>query len=525
MTVKDLRVLVDNLDEFVRIPGGVARLRKTVLHLAVSGKLVPQFSYEGTGDQLFSQIQIEKDELTKAGLIKKPKIIQEIEQGRYEAPASWKWVHLSEVTNLITDGTHHTPNYKSDGIPFLSIKDVSAGKLDFSNSKFISQREHNEINKRCNPERGDILFCRIGTLGKPVIVDVDKPFSIFVSLGLIKFSQNLLLPEYLRLYLQAPDTYRQYREIMAGGSHTNKLNLNSMNSLAVALPPIREQLRIVKKIEEVLGLVSRLEQEYCLEQELRQQLTVSSLSDLVKNNSSLALELLKETIKTENDIKPLKDTFISLAIRGRLASQIPIEGTGLELKTKILFERSNQATNTSHIESSEAPFDIPSSWEWARLGDLTNMSNGYAFKSSNWKTSGIPIVRIQNLNNQNAPFNYVDVGDVESKYIVDDGQVLLSWSGTPGTSFGVFIWNRGKAALNQHIFKCDVYGVDHNYFRIAANQAIYSKLAIAHGGVGLKHLTKPQLDSLQIPLPPLKEQKRIIDKLNSVFEITEKISF
>ena len=156
---------------------------------------------------------------------------------------------------------------------------------------------------------------------------------------------------------------------------------------------------------------------------------------------------------------------------------------------------------------------------WIRLGELTDMQNGFAFKSSQWKKEGLPIVRIQNLNSLKAQFNYVNPKEVDGKYLIDNGQVLLSWSGTPGTSFGVFIWERSMAALNQHIFKCEVLAVNKDFYRMAANEGIYKQLGAAHGGVGLKHLTKTQLDLLPLGLPSFAEQARIVQKTTKLLDL------
>jgi len=106
-------------------------------------------------------------------------------------------------------------------------------------------------------------------------------------------------------------------------------------------------------------------------------------------------------------------------------------------------------------ESQEKLPDLPRGWAYAKIGEICNLVNGRAFKAEDWSSCGLPIIRIQNLNNHYAEFNYCSF-DVEDKYYVDDGQLLFAWSGTPGTSFGAHIWNRGKGILNQHIFKVNI---------------------------------------------------------------------
>ena len=154
------------------------------------------------------------------------------------------------------------------------------------------------------------------------------------------------------------------------------------------------------------------------------------------------------------------------------------------------------------------------------FGSVCSLQNGRAFKPSEWSDDGTPIVRIQNLNDESKPFNYCDF-EVEQRFHVDSGDLLFSWSGTPGTSFGAFFWNRGKGFLNQHIFRVDVdEGVtDKDYLRHAINSKLNMIIDQAHGGVGLKHITKGKLEAIEIYHPPLPEQKRIaaiLDKADAI---------
>ncbi|MCE5999868.1 restriction endonuclease subunit S [Acinetobacter pittii] len=160
-----------------------------------------------------------------------------------------------------------------------------------------------------------------------------------------------------------------------------------------------------------------------------------------------------------------------------------------------------------------------------RFGDLCKLQNGRAFKPEEWSEEGTPIVRIQNLNDETKPFNYCNF-DVEKRFWIDSGDLLFSWSGTPGTSFGAFFWNRGKGFLNQHIFRVDIKEelVDKHYLSYALNSLIIKIIDQAHGGVGLKHITKAKLEEVQIPLPPLAEQRRIASILDQADELRQKRS-
>lgn len=160
---------------------------------------------------------------------------------------------------------------------------------------------------------------------------------------------------------------------------------------------------------------------------------------------------------------------------------------------------------------------LPQGWASAEIGELCDLINGRAFKPSDWTQTGLPIVRIQNLNNPEKPFNYFD-GEVRDRFLIENGDLLFAWSGTPGTSFGAHVWMGGKAVLNQHIFnmKFDADNIDRDYFKSAINQKLNELIAKAHGGAGLQHVTKGRFEETEIPLPPLPEQRRIVRKLDTL---------
>ena len=145
------------------------------------------------------------------------------------------------------------------------------------------------------------------------------------------------------------------------------------------------------------------------------------------------------------------------------------------------------------------------------------MLNGRAFKPSEWQPAGLPIVRIQNLNNPAAPHNHFG-GDVDERNRLRGGELLFAWSGTPGTSFGAHIWHGGDAVLNQHIFRVDFDQglLDKRFFRFAINQKLSELIEVAHGGVGLRHVTKGVFERTSIELPPRTEQTRIADQLDKL---------
>lgn len=152
-----------------------------------------------------------------------------------------------------------------------------------------------------------------------------------------------------------------------------------------------------------------------------------------------------------------------------------------------------------------------SDWRGMTIGDACTLVNGKAFKPSDWGKEGVPIVRIQNLNDETAKFNYFN-GEIEGKYRIQSGALLFSWSGTPGTSFGAFIWNRGEAVLNQHIFNVIPHiGIDKMFLKVTLDGRLDEIIEKAHGGVGLRHITKSELEAIKILMPPMPIQKQFVE--------------
>ena len=159
----------------------------------------------------------------------------------------------------------------------------------------------------------------------------------------------------------------------------------------------------------------------------------------------------------------------------------------------------------------------PKGWEITSISEICNLVNGKAFKPADWSETGIPIIRIQNLNDDTKPFNYFD-GNIEQKYCVKNDDVLLSWSGTPGTSFGAHIWKRGDGVLNQHIFRVELLEdkILKKIFVSIVNRKLYELINKAHGGVGLSHITKGRLENIKIPLPPLPLQQEFAERVREI---------
>ena len=170
------------------------KLKNSILQQAIMGKLDTRNDKDEPASALLARIREEKKKLVEEKKIKKEKHLAPIkdEEKPFEIPESWEWVRLGEISQEISDGTHKTPKYVENGIPFLSVQNISSGKLNIKKIKYISEDEHIKLINRVKPQKNDILICRIGTLGRAIKVNWDFEFSIFVSLGLIRLIDSFM---------------------------------------------------------------------------------------------------------------------------------------------------------------------------------------------------------------------------------------------------------------------------------------------------------------------------------------------
>jgi type I restriction enzyme S subunit len=174
------------------------------------------------------------------------------------------WVEktLGDVCHKITDGTHATPNYTKSGVPFLSVKDLTKGFIDFSDTRFISVEEHQALTKRCKPAKNDILYTKVGTTGVAQVVDVDEEFSIFVSVALLKIKHEIIYNWYLEHFLNAPYAREQARQRTRGMANKN-LVIADIKEIVVHFPRSLDQQRsLVTSLDVLHAQTQRLESTY-----------------------------------------------------------------------------------------------------------------------------------------------------------------------------------------------------------------------------------------------------------------------
>lgn len=484
------------------------QLKASILQYAIQGKLIEQRPEEGTGEELYQQIVRNRELLIERKVIKRDKRTETAIDPNaipFDVPENWKWVTLGSILNKLTDGTHKTPKYTTDGIKFVSVKDMSNGVLSLENTKFISEEEHQELYARCNPEKGDILLSKVGTTGVPAIVNTTEQFSLFVSVALLKFDRECIDLKFLYYMLMSPLVQTQATENTRGVGNKNWV-LDAIANTMVVLPPLAEQKRIVIKVEELLPYVDR----YAAAYEKLEQFNAKFPEDM-------------------------KKSILQYAIQGKLVEQRAEEGTGEELYRQIQAEKQQlikegkikKEKPLPEIAEDEIPFEIPESWKWVRLPEVGTSSLGKTLNKGLDAGNEVPYLCSINVywdginldQIKTAKFSEADT----EKYLLRKGDLLICEGGDVGRSA---VWDRDMEMYYQNALHCVRFfgAINPYYFKYCLELYKYNRiLENASKGMTIKHLVQGALYSIPFPLPPLDEQKRIVAKLEEILPLCERL--
>lgn len=506
MTVSELRTLVDNLDEYIHIPGGIDRLKKTVLHLAVSGQLVPQDPLEGTGEDLYREIQDEKEVLVRQGRIKKQKTLPEINSDAtpFVIPESWKWARLANVTIFSigrTPSRSESKYWNSDYMPWVSIADLRANSHIDTTKEKISKEAYEKCFGGVAVPAGSLLYSFKLTIGKMSIIDMDAVHNeAIASFATI----NPIFTEYLFKALGVIDPTARTNSAVMGKT----LNSATLSLLEIPLPPLGEQKRIVAKVDSIFALIDQLAEVYKSEQAERSKLVLSSLAQLAKTENdvkdSLALTHLSEIICTKADAKILRQTILHLAASGQLVPQDPSEGTGEELYRQIKSEYSVKKV-LLEISEDDKPFNIPDNWRWVRLPEIYR--------------SQPPVTKLKTADYlKSGKYPIVDQGQRYIAGYTNDGEP--NKASVPVTVFGD---HTREIKLIDFDFIVGADGVKILEPILVDSQFFYTLIDVFRPqsrGYG-RHFK--MLNDKIVPLPPLAEQKRIVTKTTQLLDLVSEL--
>jgi type I restriction enzyme S subunit len=259
-------------------------LFESALNAAIQGELIPQDSRDDSVAELIDQIEKARNVAITQGRAKaeKSEPLERKMDGVIKLPRTWKWAQLESLTVCISDGVHKKPHYVSTGVPFITVKNLTAGpSISFEELNYVTREDHEEFIKRTHPEKGDILITKDGTIGVVRLIDTDIEFSIFVSVALIKPVMRELAP-YLVYALRASCVQSQ---IVPQGAALKHLYLVDLRRLAIPLPPLKEQKRIVAALdalsEETQNLARLYERKHAALEALKKSLLQQALTGVL----------------------------------------------------------------------------------------------------------------------------------------------------------------------------------------------------------------------------------------------------
>ena len=495
-------------------------LKASILQLAIQGKLVEQRPEEGSGGELLERIFAAKNAKDAKGAKKSSRAETPRRRGKadaassreeipdsekpFEVPDSWGWGRLGNCCEMYTGNSISESEKRAkyegqkEGLAYIATKDVSFEQvICYDNGVKIPFANAADFRRA---EKDTILMCVEGGSAGRKIAILDR--EVCFGNKLCMFKPKAILNTYLFFYLQSLEFKKQFSDNLSG--IIGGVSIKKLKEIVFPIPPLAEQKRIVAKIEELLPYIDRYEKAW------------SKLEDFNKRFPG-----------------DMQKSLLQMAIQGKLVDQRPEEGIGEELYRQIQSEKQRLIKSGKNkkekplpeITSAEIPFDIPESWVWLRFGEVGELKNGYAFKSTEYTRDGIQVVRISDLGDNCIGIKdavYYPQKEELNPYIIVDGSFLICMTG----SIGKMAWVRDGVLryLNQRVgmfipsrmcvpaYLWYFLHTDH-----VVNGWIRAKTS-ANGNIKCSDITH-----LCVPLPPLAEQKRIVAKLEELLPLCERL--
>ena len=484
------------------------QLKASILQYAIQGKLVEQRPEEGTGEELYQQIQAEKQRLIKEKKIKNEKTLAEITEGEipFDIPDSWKWVKLGDCTGYAQTKEKVSPKDITGDMWSLDLEDVQKDTGAILVKTKASERRIS--GDKVKFHKGQVLYSKLRPYLKKILVAPDEGIC---TPELVPFDTYLIDENYIAYVLRSPHIDYVINSVTYGVKMP-RVGTDTMTNLLIPLPPLAEQKRIVAKIEELLPYVDR----YAAAYEKLEQFNAKFPEDM-------------------------KKSILQYAIQGKLVEQRPEEGTGEELYRQIQEEKKRlikegkikKEKPLPEIAEDEIPFDIPESWKWVRFSEIMSTMSTGPFGSMLHKTDyiekGIPLVNPANMvNGKIVPSDKMMISEETrrrlSSYILHAGMIVLGRRGEMGRCAVVTEKEDGWLCGTGSFFMEPSMSL-YVYYVVSLFSSPYVKFYLGGESVGttMSNLNHTILSKMPIPLPPLAEQRRIVAKLDEILPLCERL--
>lgn len=470
-------------------------LRLSVYQTALQGKLTEQLASDSSVETLIEHIQSIKNKMILDGKIKKEKKLPPVDdEVLFDIPDNWKWVRMQTFLD-VRDGTHDSPKYVPEGVPFVTSKNISKGYLDFSDINYITQIDADKINQRSLVEDNDILLAMIGSIGNPVKVKKDREFAI-KNMALIKaVPDSQINMDYVLLLLK----YMQIKfKFDSSGGVQNFVSLTYLREFQVPLPPVEEQQRIVERVDKLMEQID----EYA---KIEQQLI--SLKDSFPGD--LRSAVLQAAMQGKLTERSVDDMDVDDLIRhARNERKLLIDNK--DIKNEKLTE----------ISDEDYPYEIPDSWRFIRLGEVIRLQSGQDMTPDMYSdviSEGVPyLTGASNIDNGRVIINR---WTKSPKAIAEKGDLLLTCKGTVGL---LAFLNEEQVHIARQIMSIKPLAlVNLGYIKYCIDSFILLLKAKAKSEI--PGIDRKVVLNLLIPLPPIEEQGRIVERLEGLLPLCESV--
>jgi type I restriction enzyme S subunit len=546
MTNATAQLLEQYFDTAFSAPNGIKKLRELILTLAMQGKLVAQDLNDQPVSQLLKDIAVEKERLVKEGKLKKQKPLPAIDEDEkpYPLPQGWEWVRLGEIATKLTDGSHNPPRDSGSGYPMLSSQNVTFGRIDFSNpSRYVSESDFVQENKRTSIQVGDILLTIVASLGRPAVVPSDAPkFVLQRSVAVIRLP---ILSEFSCLLLGS-SICTDYYDLHAKGTAQKGIYLGKLGEMPIPLPPLAEQRRIVAKIDELMAKCDALEALQQAQATQRTQTHQAAIQQLLTtDDTSTAWQFLKTHFETlyqdKANVKELRKAILQLAVMGKLVPQDPNDQPASELLKDIAAEKERlekegkikKQKPLPTIGDDEKPYPLPQGWEWVRMDDLCNeVTAGSTPPQSIFNEfEGVPFLKVYNIRNQLIDFSYkkqfIDPSYHKEKMkrsTLFPGDVVMNIVGPPLGKIAIIPSDYPEYNCNQAIVLFRLNKIKMNrYVYVYLLAGTFLERIELIGTAGQDNISVTKSKTMLVPLPPLAEQQRIVAKIDQLMSLCDQL--
>ena len=535
---------------------GIQKLRELILELAVRGKLVPQDPEDEPASELLKRIEEEKQRMVDEGNIKKPKKLPEVteEEKPFEVPEGWEWCRLNEVCEYIQRGKG--PKYAEKGmVKVLSQKCVQWSGLDLSPARFVADSTLDNYKSERFIQAKDILWnsTGTGTVGRLVVVDEDSlpdyPLvadSHVTIVRLLPINQDFIYRYLASPVVQSRIEPKHENSLVSGTTKQVELNTSSVKPLPVPIPPLEEQHRIAQKVDELMALCDRLEQQTA-DQLAAHETLVDTLLDTLTRSADAAelaenwsrLEAHFDTLfTTEHSIDRLKETILQLAVMGKLVPQDPDEEPASELLKRIEEEKQRlvdegkikKPKKLPEVAEEEKPFEVPEGWELITLSHLGSFSGGKTPSKNKpiYWDGDIPWVTPKDMKNAKVQQSE----DHVTQIAVDEGLELFPErtiffvvrSGILRRMFPVAI-NSMPCTINQDLKGLKLFddSIAEYIQLMMLGFESYILENLTKTGTTVESLKFDEFTKQPFPIPPLEEQHRIVRKVDELMVLCDRL--